>query len=180
MGKMIMKRIAAALTLATIALVSRNSFAWFDICNNKTNGASMYVTYASYVPNTTKVFSDACGSYDGVYSPAYFTAWRNTGWWHLEPNQCARVYGPALTNTWGYVYAQISDGSTLTGANIPFTVSNVAFSIDQYRAGPFNCGAGCVGVNGAGSCGQPAPNYWTVNALPVNQGSYTNFTFSIH
>jgi hypothetical protein len=58
------------------------------------------------------------------FPPKYYTAWKNTGWWHLNRNQCATVYGPALANTWGYVYALISDGSSLTGANVPFKVAN--------------------------------------------------------
>jgi hypothetical protein len=38
----------------------------------------------------------------------------------------------------------------------------------------------CIGQTGSGDCGNPAPTYWNVNALPVDQGNYQNFTFTIH
>jgi len=169
------------LAVCALAAFPRPSLAWFEICNTKADGADMYVTYAYYEPSTTTVVSDACGSFSRVFSPQYYTAWRNTGWWHLNRNQCAYVYGPALANTWGYVYAQISDGSTLTGANVPFTVSNVAFGIDQYVSGPFgSCNGECIGQNGSGDCGNPQPSYWTVLTLPVFQASYQNFKLNIY
>jgi uncharacterized membrane protein len=176
-----MKKLIAALALGGLVLSSRTSFAWFEICNTKSNGADMYVTYAYYEPSTTTIYTDACGSFTRVFSPQYFTAWKNTGWWHLYPNQCATVYGPALANTWGYVYAQISDGSSLIGANVPFTVANTAFGIDQYVKGPFgSCSGECVEQRGFGTCGSPGPAYWTVNTLPVHQDSYQNFKLNIY
>lgn len=176
-----MSRITAALTLGTCLLVSQNAFASFEICNTKGNGASMYVTYAYYQPSTTTIHTDACGSFYGVFPPQYYRAWKNTGWWHLYQNQCATVYGPALTNRWGYVYAQISDGSTLIGANTPFRVSNYAFGLDQYVSGPFgSCSGECLGRSGSGLCSSPGPVYWNVNTLPVDQGSYSSFRLNIY
>jgi uncharacterized membrane protein len=176
-----MKKITAALALSALVLSSTNSFAWFQICNRKSNGADMYVTYAYYEPNTTTLYTDACGSFSRVFSPQFYKAWKNTGWWHLNQNQCATVYGPALANTWGYIYAQISDGSSLTGANVPFTVANTAFGIDQYSSGPFgSCSGERVGQSGTGDCGSPGPIYWKVNTLPINQGSSQNYTVNIH
>ncbi len=174
-----MKRLAASLTVLSLALVSTNSFAWFQICNDKADSASMYVTYAYYEPKATTVYTDECGSHETVFSPQYFETWQNTGWWYLTANQCATVYGSALSNTWGYVYAQISDGSTLTGANTPFTVSDVAFTLDQYTSGPYGTCNNCVEQQGFGDCGNPQPTYWSVNTLPVNQGSYQNYTLTI-
>jgi uncharacterized membrane protein len=173
-----MKKLTAALALGVLVLSSEDSFAWFEICNTKSNGADMYVTYAYYEPSTTTLHTDTCGNGDQVFSPGYFTAWKNTGWWHLNPNQCATVYGPALANTWGYVYASIRDGSSLTGANVPFRVANPPFGIDQYASGPFGCsGEECpVGV-GTGYCGTAE---WTVNTLPVYQGNYQNFKLNIY
>src|SRR5438270_914290 len=104
-----MKKLVAALALGTCLFASKNAFASFEICNLKSNGASMWVTYAYYEPATTTIHTDACGSTYGIYAPRFYTAWKNTGWWHLGPNQCATVYGPKLSNTWGYVYADISD-----------------------------------------------------------------------
>jgi len=180
-----MKKLTAALafgaSLGACLVMSNNAFAWFQVCNTKSNGASMYVTYAYYQPSTTTIHTDACGSFYGVYSPQYYTAWKNTGWWHLYRNQCATVYGPALRNTWGYVYAQISDGSTLVGANVPFKVSNAAFGIDQYVNGPFgSCNGACLGRQGSGLCSSPAPVYWYTKTLPVYQGGYSNFTLNIN
>jgi uncharacterized membrane protein len=176
-----MKKLTAALALGALVLSSRNSFAWFEICNTKSNGADMYVTYAYYEPNTTTLYTDACGSFSRVFSPQFYTAWKNTGWWHLNQNQCATVYGPTLANTWGYIYAQISDGSSLTGANVPFTVANTAFGIDQYASGPFgSCSGECVGQTGSGDCGSPGPTYWRVNTLPINQDSYQNYKVNIY
>ena len=114
-----MKKLAAASAFAALLLLSSNAFAWFEICNTKSNGADMYVTYAYYQPSTTTLYTDACGSFTRVFSPRYYTAWKNTGWWHLYPNQCGTVYGPALTNTWGYVYAQVSDGSLWSARTYP-------------------------------------------------------------
>ena len=175
---MMTTRTVAVFLVALLSLVSNNAFAWFKICNNKSNGATMYVTYAYYVPNTSKVYTDACGSYEGVQS-GYYTTWRNRGWWYLTQNQCATVYGSTLNNSWSYVYAQISDGSHLSGANVSFTVSNVAFTLDQYTNGPYQCGSPCVGVSAIADC-SPTPNYWNVNTLGVNTGNYDNFTFSIN
>src|SRR4051794_16528059 len=176
-----MKNLTAALALATLALLPKTSYAWFDICNTKSNGANMYVTYAYYQPSTTRITTDACSSFYGVLPPQYYTAWKNTGWWNLAPNQCARVYGSTLRNTWGYVYAWISDGSSLTGANTPFTVSSAAFGIDQYVNGPYgSCNGECIGQTGQGLCSSPAPTYWTVNTLPVYQGNYNNLTLNIN
>jgi uncharacterized membrane protein len=175
-----MKQFLAALALITLILLSKNAFAWFEICNRKSNGADMYVTYAYYQPSTTRVHTDACGSFYGVFPPRYYTAWKNTGWWHLDQNQCATVYGPALANTWAYVYAWISDGSSLGGANVPFTVANTAFGIDQYVSGPFgSCNGECIGQSGTGFC-TPAPTYWRVNTLEINQGNYQNFRLNIN
>ena len=175
-----MKKLIGASFFVTLFLLSSNAFAWFEICNTKSNGADMYVTYAYYEPSTTTLYTDACGSFTRVFSPRYYTAWKNTGWWHLYPNQCATVYGPALTNTWGYVYAQISDGSSLVGANVPFTVASTAFGIDQYANGPYgSCNGECLGQQGTGSCGSPGPRYWRVNALPIRQNS-ANHKLSIY
>lgn len=175
-----MKKFTTALALGALVLLSRDALAWFQICNMKSNGAGMYVTYAYYEPRTTRIYTDACGSFYGVYPPQYYTAWKNTGWWHLNQNQCATVYGPALTNTWSYVYAQISDSSSLVGANVPFKVASTAFGIDQYVNGPFgSCNGQCLGVQGYGFCSSPAPTYWTVNTAPIYQGSYRNFTLNI-
>jgi uncharacterized membrane protein len=175
-----MNLLSAALACSALVLFSSDSYAWFRICNAKANGASMYVTYAYYEPNTTTLYSDACSSYTRVFPPQFYTAWKNTGWWHLNQNECATVYGPALANTWGYVYAQISDGSTLTGANVPFQVASSAFGMDQYSAGPFGtCSGECIAQQGEGSCGSPGPTYWNVNTFPVSQDSYQNYTFTI-
>lgn len=175
-----MKKLGAALACGTLILLPTYAFAWFEICNTKANGASMYVTYAYYEPNTTTVYTDACGSFSRVFSPQYYTAWKNTGWWHLSQNQCATVYGPGLSNTWGYVYALISDGSSLVGADTPLTVSNVAFGIDQYVSGPFGqCSGECIGQSGSGDCWSGV-TYWNVKALPINQDSFTNYTENIY
>lgn len=176
-----MRKLTVALAVGVLCLLaSQDAFAWFQICNRKANGASMYVTYAYYQPSTTRIYTDACGSFYGVYPPQYYTAWKNTGWWYLTQNQCATVYGAALKNTWAYVYAQISDGSTLIGANVPFKVSNLAFGIDQYVNGPFgSCNGECIGTRGSGFCSQQ-PSYWDVDTLPVYQGSYSNFTLNIN
>ena len=173
----------AIVTLAfgTLFVLAKTASAGFEICNTKSNGAEMYVTYAYYEPSTTTLTVDACSSFTGVSPPQYFTAWRNTGWWYLKQNQCALVYGPPLRNTWGHVYAQISDGTSLTGANIPFRVANTAFGIDQYAEGPFGpCDGECVGGNGVGLCGDPVPTYWNVDTLPINQGSYQQFKLNIY
>jgi hypothetical protein len=175
-----MYKLPAVLALGALVVLPQKALAWFEICNTKANGADMYVTYAYYEPNTTTVNTDACGSFQRVFSPQYYTAWKNTGWWHLNKNQCATVYSAALSNTWGYIYAQISDGSSLTGADIPFTVTNVAFAIDQYIQGPFgSCSGECVGQNGTGDCGAGV-NYWTVKTLPIHQNSYQNFKVNIY
>lgn len=173
-----MKRLAMIFALAMVAFASRDASAWFEICNTKSNGANMWVTYAYYVPNTETVYTDACGSFQRLYSPSYFVTWRNTGWWYLTPNQCATVYTPALNNAWGYVYADITDGSTLNNATVPFQVVSPAFSLDQYTT-PVYVGSDPVETNGDGLCATPV-NPWTVNTLPVNQGSYSNFKLNIY
>ena len=66
-----MGKLTAALVLGALILFSSNSFAWFEICNTKSNGADMYVTYAYYEPNTTTLYTDACGSFSRVFSPQY-------------------------------------------------------------------------------------------------------------
>ena len=176
-----LKLFTVALAFGALLFSTQHSFAQFEICNTKANGADMYVTYAYYEPNTTTLTTDACGSFTRVFSPQYYTAWKNTGWWHLKQNQCATVYQQPLANTWGYVYAQISDGSSLTGANIPFQVASSAFGIDQYSSGPFgSCGSECVGQNGTGDCASPAPTYRNVITLPVHQESYTSFKLNIY
>src|SRR5208337_2091836 len=175
-----MNKLTIALVLSAVVLPTTHASAWFRICNTKANGADMYVTYAYYQPNTTTLNVDACGSFTRIFPPQYYTAWRNTGWWHLNQNQCATVYGPALSNTWGYIYAQISDGSSLTGANVPFTVANTAFAMDQYSSGPFgSCNGECIGQSGTGDC-SPSPSYWKVNTLPIHQDSYQNFNVNIY
>ncbi len=184
-----MNKLAMALALSALILPKSHASAWFRICNTKANGADMYVTYAYYEPNITTInfeperaeFAGYCTSWSEVYPPTYYTAWRNTGWWHLNQNQCATVYGPALSNTWGYIYAQISDGTSLTGADVPFTVTNPTFALDQYTAGPFGCkpNASCPESNNVYPCA-PTPTYWKVNTLPIHQDSYQNFTVNIY
>jgi hypothetical protein len=176
-----MKTLSVVLAVSALALSSTCASAWFKICNAKSNGADMLVTYAYYEPSITTIYVDACGSFTRVFSPQYYTAWKNTGWWHITKNQCATVYTPAINNRWAYVYAQISDGSTLVGANQPNQVSNVPLGIDHYIGGPFgSCSGECIGQTGSGDCANPAPTYWNVNALPVDQGNYQNFTVTIH
>jgi len=173
--------LTAALAFGVLLFSTEPSLAQFTICNTKANGADMYVTYAYYEPNTTTLSVDACGNYTSVQPPQYFIAWRNTGWWHLKKNQCATVYQQPLRNTWGYIYAQISDGSSLVGADTPFQVANTEFAIDQYYSGPFgSCSGECVGTSGYGDCGSPAPTYWYVNTLPIHQKSYSSFKVNIY
>jgi uncharacterized membrane protein len=173
-----MKKLTALFALGLVSLTASESFAWFEICNTKSDGANMWVTYAYYVPYTDTIYTDACGSYEKLYSPSYFTTWRNTGWWYLTPNQCATVYGPALSNTWGYVYAYITDGSSLSGADVPFQVVSPAFTLDQYST-PVIQGSDPLQTNGYGYCANPVTP-WTVNTLPVFQGSYSNFKLNIY
>ena len=186
-----MNKLGMALALSAVILPTSDASAWFKICNTKANGADMYVTYAYYEPKITTINFEPvnthtpynpCFSWEQVDPPVYFTAWRNTGWWHLNQNQCAKVYGPALSNTWGYIYAQISDGTSLTGADVPFTVADTAFALDpvQYTAGPFGCNSGsCPATFGGGNC-TPTTTYWNVNTLPIHQDSYRNFTVNIY
>jgi uncharacterized membrane protein len=171
------KLLAAAIALSAISLVPKESFAWFEVCNKKANGADMWVTYMYYEPNMSTVQTDACGSYETLYSPSYFEAWKVTGWWHLTANQCTTVYGGALTNTRSYVYAQISDGSTLLGANVPEQVVGPAFAIDQYITPHFE-GSEPVETSGDAFCANP-PNPWTVDAVEIWQAGYSNFTDTI-
>jgi uncharacterized membrane protein len=180
-GAVAVKHLAAVLTLGAIGLVSKNSLASFEICNTKSDGATMYVTYAYYEPDATTDYFNACGDYYYTISPAYWTLWRNTGWWYLTPNQCATVYSPALANTWGYVYAQISDGSTLTGANTPFTVANTAFTLDQYTNGPLDCsGFSCSPQSITDYVCPSGYSTWSVETLPVDQGSSQNYKLNIY
>jgi uncharacterized membrane protein len=186
-----MNKLGMALALSAVIFPTSHASAWFKICNTKANGADMYVTYAYYEPHTTTLnFKpvnthtpyNPCFSWEQVEPPEYFTTWRNTGWWHLNQNQCATVYGPPLSNTWGYIYAEISDGTSLTGADIPFTVADTAFALDpvQYSAGPFGCNGGsCPASFGGGMC-TPTATYWNVNTLPIHQVSYKNFTVNIY
>jgi|SRR5665213_1681784 len=176
-----MRKWMSSSVLGAVTLASTHAFAWVEICNIKANGADMYVTYAYYEPNTTTLVTDACSSSSSVSPPQYYTAWRNTGWWHLTKNQCARVYTPAISNRYAYVYAQISDGSSLLNANVPFTVTNAVFGLDQYWNGPFgSCSGECVGQSATGDCASPAPSYYSVNTLQLDQGSNnSNLTLDI-
>jgi hypothetical protein len=176
-----MKTLTKALAFLALSLIARPSFAWFQICNTKANNAGMWVTYAYYDPNIQTVYTDACSSFSQVFSPQYFNAWKNTGWWHLNANQCATVYAPALSNTHGYVYALISDGTSLTGANVPFQAPfNVGFGYHQYISGPFGtCSGECTGSSGQGLCASD-PGYRNVMTLDINQGSSQNFKLNIY
>ncbi|HKO47494.1 MAG TPA: DUF1036 domain-containing protein [Polyangiaceae bacterium] len=177
-----MKKLIGMLALAAATLAAPDSHAWFKICNTKTNGAAMWVTYASYIPSTTTIYTDACGSASSVFSPQYYTTWRNRGWWYLTQNQCATVNGAALNNRYQYVYAQVSDGSTLIGANsYSFQVASSAFTLDQYTGGPHgSCGGECIGSVSYGHCANPQPSYWYVNTLEVDSGNASNYTLSIN
>jgi uncharacterized membrane protein len=186
-----MNKLGMALAFSTVIFSMSQASAWFKICNTKSNGADMYVTYAYYEPKTTTLnfrpvntnaAYNPCFSWEQVNPPMYFTTWKNTGWWHLNKNQCARVYGPALSNTWGYIYAQISDGSSLIGADVPFVVADTAFELDPipYTSGPFGCTVDSCTVTSGGSACHPTTTYWNVNTLPVHQGSYQNFTVNIY
>jgi hypothetical protein len=175
-----MRKLISSSVLGAVALASTPAFAWFDICNLRADGADMYVTYAYFEPKTTTLVADSCSGSSSISPPQYYTAWRNTGWWHLNKNQCTRVYGPAISNRYAYVYAQISDGSSLPNANVPFTVTNAAFGLDQYPNGPFgSCSGECVGQSAAGDCASPAPSYYSVNTVQVDQGNYSNFVVTI-
>jgi uncharacterized membrane protein len=176
---------ASAMALCAVSLVPKTSFAWFDICNQKTNGADMWVTYAYYEPNVSTVYTDDCSSYETLYSPSYFTAWKNTGWWYLTPTECATVYGPAIGNTRAYVYADITDGSTLIGIAQPgqgapthptFTLDDNAFSIDQYVT-PVLVGSDPVETAGEGDC--ITNDMYSVTTAEIWQGSNSNFTLTI-
>jgi uncharacterized membrane protein len=176
-----MKNIVAVFVLGAAAFTAKDSFAWFKICNAKTNGANMWVTYANYVSSEhALVASPMC--YDGVtqahdlantYGSCSYSAWRNTGWWYLTPNNCATVDGNSITNSWSYIYADMTDGTHLNGANVPFQVVNPAFEWDQYsNLNGSNC------VESAGGCDYSGA--WTVETVGVNTGNYSNYTLSIH
>jgi uncharacterized membrane protein len=176
-----MKKLTTALAFFVLILLARTSFAWFQICDTKANNADMWVTYAYYDPNIQTVYTDACGSFGRTFSPQYYNAWKNTGWWHLNANECATVYSPALSNTHGYVYALIGDGSSLTGANVSFQAPfNFGFAYHQYISGPFgSCSGECIGQSGSGSCAGD-PGYNNVMTLDINQGSNQNFKLNIY
>jgi uncharacterized membrane protein len=170
------KPLAAALALGAVSLTSTNAFAWFDVCN-KTPDKNMYIAYVYYEPSVTTVYTDVCGSYEEVYSPSYFTSWKVSGWWYLTPGQCATTYGgPVTNNTRSYVYADITDGSTLVGANVPITVVNPAFSMDEYYNAVIQ--GDPVETTGDAFCANP-PATWTAYAAEVWQAGYTNFTYTI-
>jgi uncharacterized membrane protein len=179
------KTLVGALVLGAGSLVPKTSFASFEICNRKTNGADMWVTYAYYEPNVSTVHTDDCSSYETLYSPSYFTAWKNTGWWYLTPNQCATVYSPAVSNTRAYVYADITDGSTLIGTaqpgqgaptHVPFLVDPNAFAIDQYITPVFQ-GSDPVETTGDGQCLEN--DMWTVSSAEIWQAGNTNWVLNI-
>jgi hypothetical protein len=164
---------------------AQSSFAWFKVCNGKSDGADMWVTYAYYVPheNTVTYFDSV---YDCPVSTnenpesgggCYWSAWKNVGWWYLTPGGCATVYGPALTNRYSYVYANITDGSKLNNANYSDDVITPAFSLDQ-RGGMNFVNGNCAASNNSPNltCNE---DYW-VNTAEVDTGSFSNYTLTIN
>ncbi|MCP3139388.1 DUF1036 domain-containing protein [Pyxidicoccus xibeiensis] len=63
--------------------------AWVQFCNG--TSVTIWTAYSWY--------DASCVPEDG-------SSWRKVGWWDLTPGQCKIVYGPAISNTFSYYYAE--------------------------------------------------------------------------
>lgn len=183
---MLSKRLSiAGIVCSLVLFYAESSFAWFKVCNGKTNGANMWVTYTYFVPqeNSVTYFNSADDCPVSTHAQpesgggCYWSSFKNVGWWYLTPGACATVQGSTLTNRYSYVYANITDGSSLVNANYSFDVTTPAFSLDQQADLNFVNGNCAMSNNSSNlTCHE---DYWR-NSVEVDTGSYSNFTFTIH
>jgi uncharacterized membrane protein len=167
-----MRRLLAALVFCTLALFTKESLAWFQICNRRPDG--LWASYSSYVAGTSQV-NDECG-YSTRNGGCYYSSWRTEGWWRLEPNQCAVVLGGSITNRYSYVYVESDWGATLIDAQTPFYVRDQVFSWDEYEEVHWTSGE-CIGSYGVYDFCTPT-GYW-VNFKEFDTGNASNFTLNI-
>src|SRR5262245_2235087 len=167
------KPLPAILAFCALSFVTKDAFAWFQVCNHRTEG--IWTLYSYYIPNTSTLHSE-CGI-SGDSGGCYDSAWRTAGWWRIEPNQCATVLGSSITNRYSYLYVESDSGGRLPGANISFYVRDPAFSWEEYAQIHYTSGE-CVGSIGVFDFCTPAG--YNVLFKQVDTSSFTNFTFNIN
>jgi uncharacterized membrane protein len=166
------KLLLAALVLGAFTFTTKDAFAWFQICNHRTDG--LWSSYSYYVPNTSTLHSECAIS--GRSGGCYFSAWRTVGWWRIEPNQCATVLGASINNRYSYVYVESDLGGRLVGANVSFYVTNPAYSWEEYASEHVTSGE-CIGSSGVFDFCTPAG--YNVLFKEVDTTSFTNFIYNI-
>lgn len=166
------KRILAAMALCAVSLVSKSSFAWFQVCNHRASGA--WVSYSHYLSNTSVAYSEC--SHSGLSGGCYYSSWKTEGWWRVEGNQCATVLGGAITNQYSYVRADYDDGAYV-GGGVGFYVRDAAFSWDEYTQS-YNTGGECIGSQSVYDPCTPQ-GYWE-DFYEVDTAGYSNFTLNVN
>jgi uncharacterized membrane protein len=166
------KLLLPALVLCACTFTAKDAFAWFQICNHRTDG--LWSSYSYYVPATSTIHQECQES--GNFGGCYDSAWRTVGWWRIEPNQCATVLGAAITNRYSYVYVESDLGGRLSGANVSFYVTNPAYSWEEYVQLHYTSGE-CFGSIGIGDfC---TPEGYNVLFKQIDTTSFTNFILNI-
>jgi uncharacterized membrane protein len=102
---------AAAGALVASLTAASAAQAGFDICNQTDGGVTVAFGYRE----------------GGV--------WTSTGWWNIDPGQCATVYSKSLREQYYYYYAEEIDGQGYWGDNYTFCAIDEAFTIE----GDENC-----------------------------------------
>jgi hypothetical protein len=179
-----MKKLFAASTMFALSLASAQSFAWVQVCNNRSNWAS--VSYANYVSGETTVNEvdgqNSCGQHQS--SCACYSGWNVVGWARIAPFSCAQVYAPNLggphTSQSALFYLG-DDGSIVTGPGSLLVLNYLGGSYNWDEDVSNTCGS-CPGITGSGGgIGAPTCNNVTGEGFWFfNTGGYTNFTVTVN
>jgi uncharacterized membrane protein len=99
-----MKALSALVSFAAFVGLSQAGFASFVTCNK--SHEKIWVSHAYYDMDNT---------------------WTSQGWWSMNPGECKTVYGPNLSNTRHYLYAEGATGKNWVGPYSFCTDSGNAF-----------------------------------------------------
>ena len=86
---MLKVKLAMVVSAALSMMAVGKAHAWVQFCNG--TDVTIWTSYEWYAPS--------CSGEDG-------SVWEKAGWWQLTPGQCKIVYGPSISNTFSYYYAE--------------------------------------------------------------------------
>jgi hypothetical protein len=133
-----LKYVVGVLALCAFASISKNSFAYLEFCDKRTD-QGVWIAFSLYTPGVHSILDvtspQATCADDTLQGEnggnCGFNSWRTYAWYHVTPGQCITPVSGALTNQYLYYFGELDDGQVYGGTE-PFWVHNPAFTWDQY------------------------------------------------